>query len=171
MVRCGQGPFWSIIAAMNSADSQFKLRLPTPLKEELERAAVRAGRSLSAEIVHRLQRSTSAASGAPGAMGLRAEIAGQRELAQITVEMLRRSVEDLEAMSQGSDPVNYPGRADGASAAQSLADARSALEVFSEIVDSATLLLSEIAIAEARGKPIDPETILERAIEAGVLTR
>lgn len=40
---------------MNTPDAQFKLRLPAPLKERLDQSAERSGRSLSAEIVHRLE--------------------------------------------------------------------------------------------------------------------
>lgn len=42
---------------MNTPDAQFKLRLPVSLKERLDESAERAGRSLSAEIVHRLEAS------------------------------------------------------------------------------------------------------------------
>lgn len=42
-------------AGMNSPDTQFKLRLPAELKAKLEGQAATAGRSLSAEIVHRIE--------------------------------------------------------------------------------------------------------------------
>lgn len=44
-------------AGMNSPDTQFKLRLPAELKAKLEDQAATAGRSLSAEIVQRLEAS------------------------------------------------------------------------------------------------------------------
>lgn len=40
---------------MNSPDTQFKLRLPAELKAKLDDQAAAAGRSLSAEIVYRLE--------------------------------------------------------------------------------------------------------------------
>ncbi len=42
---------------MNTPDAQFKLRLPVSLKERLDESAEISGRSLSAEIVHRLEAS------------------------------------------------------------------------------------------------------------------
>ena len=46
---------------MNIPDAQFKLRLPATLKERLDQSAEHSGRSLSAEIVHRLEGSFQAA--------------------------------------------------------------------------------------------------------------
>lgn len=58
MVRCCQGQIWSTISAMSDpAFHQFKLRLPVELFRELEAAATAANRSVSAEIVNRLDRS------------------------------------------------------------------------------------------------------------------
>jgi predicted DNA-binding protein len=42
---------------MAREDPQMKLRVPTELKARVEEAAQHAGRSLNAEIVHRLERS------------------------------------------------------------------------------------------------------------------
>ena len=58
MVRCCQGQFWSNIAGMaDHAFHQFKLRLPSELFQQLETAAAEANRSVSAEIVTRLEAS------------------------------------------------------------------------------------------------------------------
>lgn len=58
MVHCCQGHFWSTIRAMSEpAFHQFKLRLPLALFRELEASADTANRSVSAEIVHRLEQS------------------------------------------------------------------------------------------------------------------
>lgn len=46
---------------MTASDIQFKLRLPSALKDKLESAAEQAGRSLSNEIVRRLEDSFPAA--------------------------------------------------------------------------------------------------------------
>jgi hypothetical protein len=50
-------PPWSIIRAMSREDSQFKLRLPADLREQIEQAAQESKRSLNAEIVARLEES------------------------------------------------------------------------------------------------------------------
>lgn len=51
-------PRWSIILDMSREDSQFKLRMPSELRESIENAARNAKRSLNAEIVARLEMST-----------------------------------------------------------------------------------------------------------------
>ena len=43
--------------AMTRADPQFNLRLPTTLRNQIEEVAARSGRSITAEIVHRLEQS------------------------------------------------------------------------------------------------------------------
>lgn len=50
-------PFWSIMRAMKQTDPQFKLRLDEDLKAALTAAAKQNQRTLSAEIVARLQAS------------------------------------------------------------------------------------------------------------------
>ncbi|MGP5356483.1 Arc family DNA-binding protein [Pseudomonas helleri] len=50
-------PPWSIICDMSREDSQFKLRMPSELREAIENAAKEARRSLNAEIVARLEMS------------------------------------------------------------------------------------------------------------------
>lgn len=63
MVRNGvdhNGPLESRTTPVHNppmADIQFKVRLPSDLKEKLEQTAGAAGRSLTAEIVYRLERS------------------------------------------------------------------------------------------------------------------
>ena len=53
-------PPWSIIMVMSREDSQFKLRLPASLREQIEQAAKESKRSLNAEIVARLENSAQA---------------------------------------------------------------------------------------------------------------
>ncbi|MFK3846533.1 Arc family DNA-binding protein [Stenotrophomonas sp. NPDC078853] len=154
---------------MNIPDAQFKLRLPATLKERLDESAERSGRSLSAEIVHRLERSFEDQGRAPGVLGLRAELAAQREINEATAEMLARAVTRLDSMRDEDGPGPYPGQEAGTSVHEALADTEQALVVFRQLVDSATLLLSELAIAEAHGRPVDVEAFAERARQAGVL--
>lgn len=52
-------PRWSNIRAMSRQDAQFKLRMPAELRDAIERAAANAKRSLNAEIVARLESTTS----------------------------------------------------------------------------------------------------------------
>jgi hypothetical protein len=42
---------------MKQTDPQYKLRLPQQLKDQIESAANTSGRSMNAEIVHRLEQS------------------------------------------------------------------------------------------------------------------
>lgn len=55
-----------MISAMSNPDIQFKLRLPAEIKARLEEAAEVGGRSLSAEIVYRLEQSFSHPQGPVG---------------------------------------------------------------------------------------------------------
>lgn len=58
MVRCCQGQIWSTIRAMSEpVYHQFKLRMPVDLFRRLEAAAAASNRSVSAEILHRVDRS------------------------------------------------------------------------------------------------------------------
>lgn len=170
MVPCGQGPVWSTILGMSNQDVQFKLRLPALLKKRLEDAAERAGRSVSAELVHRLEQSfIPSRREPPGTLGIRAGIAAQREVYQASVEMLTRAVVRMEAQLRLGSDEPYPGQASGKTLKQSLADTKDALEVFNRKMEVAALLLSELAVGEASGAEIDVDEFRERAIRAGVL--
>lgn len=58
MVHCCQGQFWSNIPSMSEPTfHQFKLRLPTELFQRLEAEAAAANRSVSAEMIYRLEAS------------------------------------------------------------------------------------------------------------------
>jgi predicted DNA-binding protein len=50
-------PFWSIIRRMKQTDPQFKLRIPQDIKDRLEEAAKTNGRSVTQEIIYRLEQS------------------------------------------------------------------------------------------------------------------
>ena len=154
---------------MARTDPQVNIRIPTALKERLEVVAGESGRSLTAEIVHRLEQSFEAAGRTPGVLGLRAELAAQREINEATAEMLARAVTRLDSMREEDGPGPYPGQEAGTSVHEALADTQQALVVFRQLVDSATLLLSELAIAEAHGRSVDVEAFAERARQAGVL--
>ncbi|KRG63368.1 hypothetical protein ABB26_12475 [Stenotrophomonas humi] len=154
---------------MSTPDTQFKLRLPADLKQKLERESEVAGRSLSAEIVHRLESSFSAASAVPGVMGLRAEIAVRRELANSTVAMLSRACAELVERRDNGGTGSYPRQAAGRTVEEALADAEDARDMFQRVVDAATLLLSELSIAEAKGEMVDLDEIRKRAKAWGVL--
>jgi len=155
---------------MSAPDTQFKLRLPAHLKQSLEQHADAAGRSLSAEIVHRLEQSFGTGdTSAPGTLGLRAEIAARREIHQATADMLARSVDRLYVLKEQGGDEAYPGKASGKSIKRALADAEEALTVFRSLVDAATLLLSELAVSEATGTEIDVVDFRSRARRYGVL--
>ena len=146
-----------------------QLRLPTDLHQRLVDSTGVTGRSMNAEIVHRLERSFEATGHAPGVLGLRAELTAQREINDATAEMLAREVNRLDSMRDQDGAGPYPGQEAGTSVHEALADTEQALVVFRQLVDSATLLLSELAIAEAHGRPVDVEAFTERARQAGVL--
>ena len=62
-------PPWSIIRAMSREDSQFKLRMPAHLREQVELASQESKRSLNAEIVARLEESFRPQAGAAATVG------------------------------------------------------------------------------------------------------
>jgi len=154
---------------MNTPDTQFKLRIPAELKARLDDYATLSGRSLSAEIVHRLEQSFDPMGEYLGSMGLRAQIAAERELAKSTVEMLERSLQQMRAQQSQGELSSYPGQAAGKSMEVAIADAVDARNMFQQIVDAASLLLSEIVIAEAKGEDPDVSDIRRRAKDWGVL--
>jgi len=148
-----------------------QLRIPAGLHQQLLEATAKSGRSMNAEIVQRLEQSfVPRAFKAPGTLGLRAEIAGQREINQATVDMLARSMGQLHARKQEGADYSYPGQASGKSVEQALADTKNALETFQGMVDAATLLLSELAVSEVVGGDIDVNEFRERARRAGVIS-
>ncbi|MEN5394253.1 Arc family DNA-binding protein [Stenotrophomonas sp. TWI377] len=155
---------------MNTPDLQFKLRLPSGLKAKLEDHANATGRSLSAEIVHRLERSFDPMDEYLGSMGLRAQIAGEREMARSTVEMMDRIINDMTEQQANGSQAAYPTQAAGQTVDQAIKDATRARDMFKRVVDAATLLLSEIAIAEAKNEHPDVSEIRKRAKEWGVIS-
>ena len=155
---------------MNTPDLQFKLRLPSELKAKLEDHANATGRSLSAEIVHRLERSFDPMDEYLGSMGLRAQIAGEREMARSTVEMMDRIIKDMAEQQANGAEVAYPTQSAGQTVEQAIKDATHARDMFKRVVDAATLLLSEIAIAESKNEDPDVSDIRKRAKEWGVIS-
>lgn len=74
-----------MISCMKRTDPQFKLRIPQDLKERLEHAADIEGRSVTAEIVHRLEASFPAIS---------AELLRSREVEAARFRAAARRLED-----------------------------------------------------------------------------
>jgi hypothetical protein len=157
---------------MNTPDTQFKLRIPAELKSRLEDHATASGRSLSAEIVHRLERSFDPMSEYLGSMGLRAQIAAEREMARSTVEMMDRVIQEMVDQRGGAgEAAAYPGQASGKTVDESIKDARHTRDVFQQVVNAADVLLTEIVIAEAKGEDPDVTDIRRRAKAWGLLSR
>jgi len=150
---------------MSTPDTQFKLRIPAELKSRLEDHATASGRSLSAEIVHRLSEYL-------GSMGLRAQIAAEREMARSTVEMMDRVIQEMVDQRGGAgEAAAYPGQASGKTVDESIKDARHTRDVFQQVVNAADVLLTEIVIAEAKGEDPDVTDIRRRAKAWGLLSR
>lgn len=145
---------------------QFKLRMPAELFKRIEGEAALANRSVSAEIIYRLEGSLD---GAAGGLGLRAELLAKREINQATVDMLRRSLVLLDSMRNEDGAGPYPGKGSGMSVHEAMRDTDEAIAVYSRKVESATILLSEIAIAEAKGVAIDLGRVQQSAKDAGLL--
>ncbi|MFZ6695860.1 Arc family DNA-binding protein [Stenotrophomonas acidaminiphila] len=81
---------------MNTPDTQFKLRLPAELKAKLDDQAAAAGRSLSAEIVYRLELSFAAGQyrgAAEQGLGLATQLAE-------TVKVLQRQLKERDEAMQ-----------------------------------------------------------------------
>jgi len=141
-----------------------QLRLPAGLHQQVLNAAEKSGRSMNAEIVHRLEGSFRNPTNSPGVMGLRATIAAERENSMSTVEMLQLALKNLRVIAANGEGTPYPGEDAGKSIEQAIFDTSGALEVFSRRVNTATLLLTEIAVAEAQGAPLDVDELRERAM-------
>ena len=99
MVHCCQGQFWSNIPAMSDPTfHQFKLRLPVELFQRLEAEAARANRSVSAEMIYRLETSLRQDNDAPIGWGLddpQDRDAVLKSLLFKEIGLLRRRVEEL----------------------------------------------------------------------------
>lgn len=148
-----------------------QLRIPSDVHQALVEATGVSGRSMNAEIVHRLEQSLDPMREPLGSMGLRARIAAERELAQSTVEMLSRAVMELETRLETGGTGSYPRQAAGRSAQEALADATEARDMFQSLVDAATVLLSELSIAEVKGEEPDVQEIRKRAQDWGLLVQ
>jgi len=146
-----------------------QLRLPAGLHQRLVDWTGITGRSMNAEIVHRLEQSFESRPAPGGGLGLRAELAAQREINTATVEMLERAVTHLETMRNEDGAGPYPGQAAGKSVHEALRDTEEALTVFRKLVEGANLVLSEIAIAEATGAEMDVEDVRQYAKDCGLI--
>lgn len=147
-----------------------QLRLPADLHQRLVEFTGITGRSMNAEIVHRLEQSLNPMADL-GSMGLRAQIAAERELAQSTVEMLSRAVDELRGRIKSGGTGSYPRQAAGRSVEEALADAIEARDMFQNTVDAATVLLSELSIAEVKGEDSAVDEIRDRAEKWGLLVQ
>ncbi|HEL5571420.1 Arc family DNA-binding protein [Stenotrophomonas maltophilia] len=147
-----------------------QLRLPADLHQRLVEFTGITGRSMNAEIVHRLEQSLNPMAHL-GSMGLRAQIAAERELAQSTVEMLSRAVDELRGRIKSGGTGSYPRQAAGRSVEEALADAIEARDMFQNTVDAATVLLSELSIAEVKGEDSAVDEIRDRAEKWGLLVQ
>lgn len=154
--------------AMARNDPQVNIRLPAALKVRLDEAAVAAGRSVTAEIVNRLEASFRSPIEVPSVTGLRAQIAAERELAQSTFEMLSRFVDELASPDESTMKAVYPGKDAGKTIEQALTETTQARDMFKQVVDRATVLLSELAIAEAKDEEVDLDAFRQRAYDYGV---
>ncbi|MCF3479593.1 Arc family DNA-binding protein [Stenotrophomonas maltophilia] len=149
---------------------KFVVRFPDGLRDQIAEAAKSSGRSMNAEIIHRLEQSLSPMAHL-GSMGLRAQIAAERELAQSTVEMLSRAVDELRGRIKSGGTGSYPRQAAGRSVEEALADAIEARDMFQNTVDAATVLLSELSIAEFKGEDSAVDEIRDRAEKWGLLVQ
>ncbi|HIE1460031.1 TPA: Arc family DNA-binding protein [Stenotrophomonas maltophilia] len=147
-----------------------QLRLPAHLHQLLTESSERAGRSMNAEIVHRLERSfVPDRPTLTGTLGLRAELAKQREIHQATNEMLARSVELLNVIKREGGDAPYPGKAEGKSVDEAIKQSERTQKVFQDAIDSAEQLLMELAVALANGIEVDVEAFRERALRTGAM--
>lgn len=142
-----------------------QLRLPAGLHQQLLEAVQKSGRSMNAEIVHRLEGSFRNPTLAPGVMGIRATIAAERENAMSTVEMLQLALDSLRLQAENVEGVPYPGQTAGKSVEEAITDTSAALETFKRRVKDATFLLTEIAVAEAQGIHLEVDEVRARARE------
>lgn len=86
--------------------SPYKMNLPTNLKNRLQEAADRSGRSLSSEIITRLEASIEMTDDGGLDFTLSSFERYIREVVENSVEDLRESVLTLERFAAGRDPYN-----------------------------------------------------------------
>lgn len=86
----------------------FKINIPLGLKERLSNAATRSGRSLTSEIITRLEASISLADDHGLDFTYEAMERMILDLVASGTEELEQRVRDLEAIASGRDPFNRP---------------------------------------------------------------
>lgn len=175
MVRCCQGQFWSNIQTMSDPTfHQFKLRLPTELFKRLEEEAGSSSRSVSAEIIHRLEGSFAPSPIETMTVAEVIEEAVQKSIAEAEkrIAHINRSllmaeyakagitVPDLDVPATNED---YPTR----SARQQLLDARDhEIEVLVETVQELMRQANGIGPDDPEYQPIMAKVAELRALEA-----
>lgn len=135
--------------------TRITLRIPDDLHFQLTTAASSRASSMNAEIVERLRHSFEKGEDALGSehpLRLRMKLGAYRELMQDSVTMLSRAINEPE---KWLGPVDVPRTTE-------------ARDVFQRQLELTVRLLTDIAIAEATGTPIDGPEILERMREEGL---
>ena len=143
---------------MARTDPQVNFRIPTELNDLLKDAAARNGRTITAELVWRLEKSFLPDGGKNEDLNLRMKLAAHRELWMSTVELLAGRHERLVAKkatgatvddeAEGNRPID-----------EAIERVHEAMSYFTSQRDRATALLAEIAYAEAMKKPMPAEMI------------
>ncbi len=125
---------------------------------------------MNAEIVERLERSfVPERPKLTGTLGLRAELAKQREIHQAMNEVLARTIELLNVIKREGKDRPYPGKTEGKSIDEAIQQSKKTQKVLQEAIDSAELLLMELAVALANGVKVDVEEFQERALRTGAI--
>lgn len=166
MVRCSQERGAYTIPVMSEYAAQFKLRLSYELKKQLEVSAREGARSLTAEILLRLERSFEPDMRV--CMALRAELVAARALAHSAIDVMSRKNSAYVVNDAARDM--DPSRIDSASADDRGDEDFEAktLQWLQAQNDATTVLLAELAYADAVGKPMSLELVRCRITELDI---
>jgi len=143
---------------MSTAGHQFKLRLPPELKERIESAAEQSGRSVTAEIVQRLEESFTVGD---RYMSVKLQLNGAIQLTERTLKVCQDALEELLAAEKRGDPW-MPRPDEAATRAEEIEGARKAVAFFETDLLKQKKLLQEIAALDMKGQSMTAAQLRER---------
>ncbi len=148
----------------SQTQDRYIVRFPDGMRDQIAEAAKANNRSMNAEIVSRLERSFELTFRPDPALHLRMQLAGHREVAMSTVEVMRRTRDRLlELMERGVeiDPLTER-RGRPETVKGRLEKISELLHLYQEQLDLTSELLGEIALSEIERHPLDAKEIIRR---------
>ena len=153
-------------------DPQVNFRIPAELNELLKEAAANNNRTITAELVNRLEKSFAEGGNAESTLYLRRNLAEYRQFWSEILDLLAREQESkLAAQAAGVTDAPSFHSEDGRAfpIEKDIAATAETIDYFTRQRDQATMLLAEIAYLEAVGRPMTDaalkQAIADRKIE------